>query len=225
MLRNAWYFADNELQKRRQLIVFILIIYIRYWFECTVPAIAPKRDLKLIADLIEYRTINETIANEVLTVFGRHLWYLSETLIGLAFFDRSIDVNIKRLMKTALQNDGNANHLRKAEISMDRVESVDFNLDRFVTSSTFIFFKYLFPREPEVTAYLSFLDIDPSDWFTNASYLQAEEIVNSVKVTNDTAERAIGMMTRYNAKITTNKEEKQMILRVVDEHQKLFPTQ
>lgn len=211
------------MQNLRQLNVFILIVYVRYWFECPIPAAAPKCDLKLIADLIEYRNINEDIANEILQVFDRHLWYLSETLIGFAFFDRSIDVENKRSMKAALQNDGDTSNLRKAHIDMNTVNSDGLNLNRFVSSSTFIFFKSLFPREPDDADCLSFLDIDPSEWLSNARYLRAEEIVNAMKVTNDVAERAVGLITRYNEKITNDETEKQLVLQAVEDHQKLFP--
>lgn len=57
----------------------------RYWFECSSPSSAPNVDITMIARLIEYREINEKIANEVLTVLSRHLWYLSETLVGFEF--------------------------------------------------------------------------------------------------------------------------------------------
>jgi len=38
--------------------------------------------------------------------FGRHLWYVSELLIGFRFFDDEVSVEDKRLMVSALDEDG-----------------------------------------------------------------------------------------------------------------------
>lgn len=222
----------------RILNVFIVTVYMRYWFECPLPSAAPKNDIRMIMDLIQYRNINENIAKEVLNVFLRHLWYLSETLIGFAFFDRTIDSKTKRLMVTALEKSGDVEKCKKVNIRADFerygdnkksiiLDSVDvskLDTDNFVTSNTHQFFDSLFANDSTEGDFKNFLKIDPNGWITNESYLRAEEIVNKISVVNDTAEGAINLITRFNKKVTNSEDEKQMVLQVVEAHQKLFPT-
>lgn len=196
-----------------------------YWFECTSPSAAPKVDITMIAKLLEYREINGNIANGVLTVLCRHLWYLSETLVGFAFFDRSIDARTKRLMVAALKKKGDDKKCKKASIDVDLVDVSDLRIDKFVTSNTHKFFDTLFASDSNEADLKSFLEIDPSRWINNKNYLRAEEIVGSIKVVNDAAERAVNLITRVNDKGTTIESEKQLYLLAIDEHQKLFPYQ
>ena len=71
--------------------------------------------------------------------------------------------------------------------------------------------------------HLTFLEVDPDKWVHDRNYLRAEEIVKSLKVDNDTAERGIALITRYNNTLTHNETERQLILQVVEKHQKEFP--
>lgn len=202
--------------------IFIAIVYIRYWYSCTFSVAAPMLDLKLIENLIDYRNINLKLANKMLTVFGRHLWYLSESLVGLAFFDRSIDAKTKRLMITALEKNGDANKFRHANINILTVTVADLNIESFITSRTLTFFESLFTKKPDEANHLDFLEIDPSRWEKNESYLRAEKVAKGMLVVNDAAERAVGLMTRFNEKLTNVETEKQMVLQVVEKHQKMF---
>lgn len=82
----------------------------------------------------------------------------------------------------------------------------------------------MFANDSTEGDFKNFLKIDPNGWITNESYLRAEEVVNKISVVNDTAERAINLITRFNKKVTSSEDEKQMVLQVVEAHQKLFPT-
>jgi len=44
-----------------------------------------------------------------------------------------------------------------------------------------------------------------------------------LRVVNDTAERAVKLMHDFNGLITTEEEQKQFLLRCVQEHRKLYP--
>jgi len=54
----------------------------------------------------------------------------------------------------------------------------------------------------------NFLSLDPIYWEENEEYKKGKEIVESLKVVNDTAERHVKLMEEYNSKITKNKEQK-----------------
>src|SRR6218665_2084450 len=53
--------------------------------------------------------INASISKAALKSFCGHLWYLSEVLIGLVFFDPTVPVEMKTAMVAALRKTGQDN--------------------------------------------------------------------------------------------------------------------
>lgn len=60
----------------------------------------------------------------------------------------------------------------------------------------------------------NFLSLDPIYWEENEEYKKGKQIVRSLKVVNDTAERHVKLMEKFNCKITKNEEQKQFLLQV-----------
>ena len=53
--------------------------------------------------------------------------------------------------------------------------------------------------------------------------MEAKKKVFSLKEVNDTAERAVKLMQDFHEKTTAKEEQKQYLLRCVQEHKKLYP--
>ncbi|KAF0771445.1 Uncharacterized protein FWK35_00027558 [Aphis craccivora] len=68
-----------------------------------------------------------------------------------------------------------------------------------------------------------FLSLDPIYWEENEEYKKGKEIVRSLKVVNDTAERHIKLMEEFNCKITKNEEQKQFLLQTVQDYRRKYP--
>lgn len=64
---------------------------------------APHNDLKLLKALIDYESINKNVSVTVISKFINHLWYLSDELIGLSFFDDTVDNDTKIKMVQSLR--------------------------------------------------------------------------------------------------------------------------
>lgn len=176
--------------------------------------------MQLIKDLISYKKINIEVADRVLKAVIRHPWYLNEVLIGLAFFDRTIDVETKRLMIQALERTGSAQIENRITINLKLIPQQQ--IYDFITENTKKFFDILFDNSI-VSVLTDFLDLDPSEWYTDESYQKAEEIAQLLFVVNDVAERAVALAGTYNDKFTKNEEQKQLVFLVVEEHRKEFP--
>lgn len=158
-----------------------------------------KNDLQLIKDLINYEEIHAEIAKETLKLISSHLWYLSETLIGMAFFDRTTDLDTKKMMIAALKNPGHVENPKRIKIDLNFI--VNQTLADFVTENTLIFFNSFFKSHT-----LDFLNLDPNEWYENDHYLEAENLVNNLIVVNDVAERAVSLVKKYNDKFTKNED-------------------
>ena len=75
----------------RYVAIFVLSLYIKAWFQAPLSTLAPAMDLQLLKDFRKYASINENIAEVAFKKFSNHLWYLSEELVALSFFDRNVD--------------------------------------------------------------------------------------------------------------------------------------
>jgi hypothetical protein len=141
------------------------------------------------------------------------LWYLSEVLVGFGFFDDDVSVEEKRKMVNALKNKDSSEEPPKRIAPC--FEPVSKNLHDFVTKATRRFFDILHLSD-------EMLDIDPSDWINQDVYRASQEVVRSVKVVNDLAERGVALIQEFNSSITRNEEQKQFLLQVVEDHRKTF---
>lgn len=92
----------------------------------------------------------------------------------------------------------------------------DKTLDCFASSNS----KNLFLR---LKIDSSFLQESVSTWKQNEAFLEAKAKVSCLKAINDVAERAVKLMQDFHGKITASEEQKQFLLRNVQEHRKLYP--
>jgi len=72
-------------------------VYFKAWVTAAISASAPFNDFKLLKELLDYEKIHAGISRETSTKLSNHLWYLSEHLVGLAFFDPEVSFMIGTL--------------------------------------------------------------------------------------------------------------------------------
>jgi len=198
----------------KEVSLFVTAIYIKYWFESPVSTAAPRNDLALLCTLSSYQ--NKEVAKAATMAFNRHLWYLSELLVGFGFFDDDVTIEEKRLMVVALKENEGSKEVKKP---LNRItpflEPATKSLHDFITTSTIRFFKILGLSE-------DFLQHDPSEWEHKEHYRRNKEIAQSVKVVNDLAERGVALVQEFNSSLTRNEEQKQYLLQVIEDHRKKF---
>ena len=161
----------------------------------------------------QHMRIEMFVAKAATTAFGRHLWYLSEILIGFAFFDDDVTVEEKRKMVIALKEKDGLEEPPKRIAPL--LEHMAKYLSDFVTKATRRFFNLLNLSD-------EILDIDPACWMNNDVYRASQAVVDSVKVVNDLAERGVALIQEFNSSITRNEEQKQFLLQVIEDHRKSF---
>lgn len=214
--------TKTEYRAIRDVSVFIVTIYLEAWFTAPVAGAAPNHDLQFLKKLWNYKNADREIANAAMQKFVNHLWFLSPETVALSFFDEDLPLDVKRCMVSELGPlDGveeiDQNCPKKIVINVKDVGNYcDKEIDHFVTSQTRNFFLRF-----EIDQ--SFLQIDPSLWSGTASFREGSEIVKKLKVVNDAAERAVGLLTDFNSILTHNDNQKKYIFQVVEEHRRKFP--
>lgn len=196
--------------------LFVALIYARFWHEAPLASNAPLNDALMLGLLNKYP--NRIIADAARSALFRHLWFFSEPLVGLAFFDSRVDFDMKRAMVANLQ-------LPMTALGPKRIHASDVDyckLETFVTRRTECLFNLLSDTGKEEVRL--FLSKDPEEWEQDESYQKLKRIAQHMKVVNDTAERGIALIQTYNESLTRDEEQKQFLLRFVARHRKMYPT-
>ena len=104
-LRSDDVLSNAQLTKLQKFVMFAVYVYVPWWLTCPVASAAPLNDLKLIANVIDYRKCNKCCADGALDAISRHMWYLTEELVPLALFSSQVDGVTKRKMADKLNCD------------------------------------------------------------------------------------------------------------------------
>lgn len=214
LFREQFKLNESESCGIRDVCIFIVNIYINYWFESASGPSASRNDLQLLKDLKSYEKINKPIAAIALKKFLGHLWYLSEELVAFAFFDDKVSHEVKKKMVNALSIEGEDSPVKRITVDENLLHSK--SLEHFVTNNTLRFFS--------ITGIKSgFLKKEVEDWEEDADFKLSRELVRSMKVVNDIAERGVALMQEYNKLHTHNEEQKQFLLLLVKEFRQKYP--
>ena len=208
--------SQAELSRIKRFVEFSISTYVAPWYKAPCPTSAPAQDLALLKSLLAYP--DNDVAKATSTTFGRHLWYLSEQLVTLAFFDDNVSLETKRNMVKAIQEqDGCKDPPRRVTIDTRDATLTSKTIADFVTTGSMKLFHLM-------SIDTTFLTMDPAVWNTDQSYLDAQHRIRALRVVNDFAECGVALMQTYNLALTKDEGQKQYLLQVVEEHRKTFPT-
>jgi hypothetical protein len=137
MFKQQFKVTAHEETALREISLFGCMLYTKAWTLCPNPTTAPANDLEFLKLAKNYETIYKGISSAAVTAFLRHLWYLSEELIALAFFDDAVNNDTKRMI-CALnkQNAVEASNSKRIKIEPSAIPAKE--LHDFVTSNMVI---------------------------------------------------------------------------------------
>ncbi|KAG0724282.1 hypothetical protein GWK47_040908 [Chionoecetes opilio] len=181
------------------------LLYIKHWHEALIPEYAPKNDLELLQAPNEYP--DKEVGAEGTRALSRHLWYLSEDLIALAFFDDRVEDGEKKRMLENLVRPASKKPLKRLEGKGLRVTNTT-TLSGFVTSRSKRLFELLTDRKEH-----------PQNLLADEAL---KNRVRALKVVNDSAERAIALIKQF-AGAVKDEGQSQYLLRVVKHHRSEVP--
>lgn len=212
MFRSQFKLKLSEEQGMFTFLLFVSKIYLQAWFEAPNPVSAPANDLRFLQQLSMYE--HHGVKEAAVVAFSRHLWYLSEVMIGLAFFDPNVELQEKeKMIRNLHEKEGSEElpHRLDAKFCYS-----DQPLSSFVTTKTKSFFTIL--QLPE-----SYLSKPVETWSNDSEFQEAEQVVKSLTVVNDAAERGVKLIQDFNESLTNDEEQKQFLLQVIQEHRHLYP--
>ena len=124
MFRSQFRLTSHEQKGLPDLCIFFSRIHVKAWITAPLSVKAPNSDLSLLKCLKKYAGINDAISEVATEKMARHLWYLSEELVGLSLFHDDVMPSIKEKMAQAiLQPKEKETPVRKASVSLDTITS------------------------------------------------------------------------------------------------------
>lgn len=200
--------------------IFIVTVYIKAWFTSTFANAAPNHDLYFLKTLHDYAKINSVVSKVAIRKFSNHLWFLSTETAAMAFFDENVSIDVKEKMVAKIKSTEPRDEIddklpKRFMLQTDVSNILDKELDFFISPASMTFFERF-----EIDS--SFFDIDVSKWNSDENYQFGSQIVKKLKCVNDVAERGIKMITEYNDKLTYNENQKQYVIKVIEQYQKTY---
>lgn len=218
LFREQIQLTANEKKALSEICLFIVIIYVRAWFTAPHAPQAPNHDLQFLKKLYGYRLIDPKVSEVTLKKMRNHLWYLNAEIAAMSFFDEELPIDVKRKMISQIfVIDESNDHCKRIQMNLDDMEHLQVkNIDHFVNSHSLKFLERFQINQ-------EFLKKDPSLWAQEETYQEGLNIVQYLKVVNDTAERAVSLMEGYNNILTNNDDQKQCIMQIISEYRKQYP--
>ena len=103
LFRSQFHMTTREVSNVTNLALFISLVYIRYWNEAPLAIRAPYNNVEFLARLKAFPFPNQSMARKSISAFSNHLWFLSEHLCALAFFDDRVSSETREQMVRNLQ--------------------------------------------------------------------------------------------------------------------------
>ena len=98
MFWSQFKLTQKERQRLRNLCIFFATVYVKIWTLAHIAVKATNEDMKLLKTLQQYKSVDEKISKATSKKMLGHLWYLSEELVALAFFDNTVSLEEKSQM-------------------------------------------------------------------------------------------------------------------------------
>ena len=208
-------FEEETLQNLWRWGQYAVKFYVPQFLLASLGRDAPSNDLNLYKSLLQYREVDEELANSALDTLARHRWYLAEHVVPFAFFSDNVTQEEKAKMAEKL-------------LTLERDPVPSLGLPEFpevtevtelvdlVTSKTWQFFDIV-KSDP------SWLTKSVSEWEFDQDYNEVKYFVSTVKVVNDSCERAVAMATEYGNILTKDSQMRRKIFQIVEHNRKHFP--
>ena len=188
------YICPEEMDGIKRMTQYICLFHGPHFLKARLAAEAPGLDLELYQNMCQYALIDPEVSDQVKNSIYRQQWYLTEELIVLSLFDTTLSNDIRAsIAHVLLQTPKPATYPpAKPDFRNDILEGVDPHLQSFVGSRSWLLFRLLgFEHNHEWLTQL------PTEWPKYQEYIEMNDIVLTLQVVNDNAEREIKKVQEY----------------------------
>ena len=216
LLLNSFPMSDEEKQQVEEISCFIVILYVKAWFQSPLPTAAARNDLAFMVNIMKYRLVTKPrIAMDLLQSSYRHLWYLVPQTIVLALADPDLESSQKERMAVKLHSlertDIEGGKPAFPYIDLGDPDNIP-DLSSLVSSKSLLIFNLL-----GLTGSQDWMTIPARLWDNFVDFRKFKEFAENVSVCNDVAERGVALISSYINK-AQSEEQRQALIQVVELH-------
>ena len=212
--------TEEEKSQIEEVRMFILIFYVKPWFQSPLTTSAARNDLTFMKKIIGYkREVNQGVGLVVTESCHRHLWYLLPETVALALVDPGLGYAEKEKMALNLQKMEKPKTVtRKPEFpsllfSGDRV--LDIDLASLISPRSWLLFELAGISED-----CDWLGIPAIFWEKFESFRKFRDFATNLPVVNDIAERGISLVSNF-INNAMSEEQRQNLFQVVEYHRNM----
>ena len=220
LLLYQFLISEEERLQVIEISKYILIFYVKHWFQSPLPTCAARNDLTFMANILKYRLcVSPKITFSVMQSCYRHLWYLVPQTVVFALADPGLSDTEKEGMARKLHS------LERKKIVSGKPQfpQIIFSgeeinppeMSSFVSCDSWLVFDIL-----GLSGSQDWLTIPANLWSNFVEFKRLKEFSENISVINDVAERGVALITSYINK-TECEEQRQALLQVVEFHRNL----
>ena len=198
-------------KKVEKMSLFVIFVYLKSWFGAPSLTAAATEDLELYSRLHKFRTVHSKVSSTTTSVLQRHTWYLTEELIPLSLFNENLPLESRTVLASKIgQLTLGPVEIRKPSLPSigQKSELADFVGERSTVPFTLVGVPPTFLLLP--------------DWSTSSDYEKMKTALRDLSPLNDSCERALGLVTHINTRMTRNETSFQELVQVVEAHRKKY---
>ena len=220
LFQEQFKLSKKESDSIRRICIFLIHVYLRGWFLSPFPEKAPYLDYNFLLRLINYKQMDPEISSAAVKKFTNHLWYLSPEPAAFAFFDDEVPIHMKQKLAAIMMTTEDCdeeNQIKRYIVKNDDIHHLkEKDFSHFICAESKTFFS-------RFSISTDFLTHCPSTWKDDINFQRGLQIVKSIVVVNDVAERGVKLIQEYQNILSKDEEEKQCILQIVSDHRKKYP--
>ena len=206
-------YAKCLVHKLHRMVLFIVLVYTSVWLKAPVAADAPANDLQLYRTLVKYKSVDHDVGDAAIKVLRRHLWYLKSPVVVFSLFSDQVSEEQKESISKKLA--ATPRVPMSDHSPTDVVLDDTSQLEDMVDEASWRLF------DATSTGY-AWLSSPPHSWSSNKDYRILEGFVRPAKVTNDVAERGLGMLKTFVGAVK-DEHQFQSLLQAVENHRTRLP--
>lgn len=211
--------TPNERRQVERIAKFVFFLYAKYFLQAMIPAAAPRHDLELWENVQQFLVCDPQLVEGVIVSIQRHLWYLSEELVPLSLCDDlTSDLQKAAIVRKMLeagrpQAFAPQKPVMKSHLLTNKVKG-QVQLSHFAGERSWLMFERL-------DVPVAWMQYSPEDWQDSPDYQRFTEIVDSLEVVNDCAERSIKDVTEF-VNYSKDADRRDRVMMVVNHHRQLL---
>ena len=198
-------------RKVEKMSLFVVFVYLKSWFSASCLTSAANNDLELFRRIDKFKSVHKKVSAAAANVLQRHTWYLTEELVPLALFNEKLPLDDRTHLA-----------LKIGQLPLEELDIRKPSLPSIHLKSELIEYVGVRSTLPFTLVGVPHTFLLLPDWSTSPHYEKMKTALGDLSPLNDSCERALGLVTTINTKMTRDETSFEELIQVVEAHRKKY---